>query len=203
VKAARRVREAVRGNGPVERPEPRPGPTSQHAAAASGAPVAPATRRALRRGSPTAEDPATAGSRVGAENPGTASDQRSRGQSTWRSQSASRHHDRSLRPSDGRPSAARSGAELEGAARPITYPQGNAPRPRTHLEVSTDAIRCVPDGGSLGAGLTTSSGHAGACTQKSGGPLRASASGGRARARRCLSRTGSATRCSVRDQTSR
>ena len=30
VKAARRVREAVRGNGPVERPEPRPGPTSQH-----------------------------------------------------------------------------------------------------------------------------------------------------------------------------
>ena len=28
VKAARRVREAVRGNGPVERPEPRPGPTS-------------------------------------------------------------------------------------------------------------------------------------------------------------------------------
>src|SRR5680860_1246245 len=28
VKAARRVREAVRGNGPVERPEPRLGPTS-------------------------------------------------------------------------------------------------------------------------------------------------------------------------------
>src|SRR5439155_1853888 len=31
VKAARRVREAVRGNGPVERPEPRLGPTSQRA----------------------------------------------------------------------------------------------------------------------------------------------------------------------------
>ena len=36
VKAARRVREAVRGNGPVERPAPRPGPASQHRAAASG-----------------------------------------------------------------------------------------------------------------------------------------------------------------------
>ena len=35
VKAARRVREAVRGNGPVERPEPRLGPTSQRSPAAS------------------------------------------------------------------------------------------------------------------------------------------------------------------------
>ena len=34
---ARRVREAVRGNGPVERPTPRLGPTSQHS---SPAPVA-------------------------------------------------------------------------------------------------------------------------------------------------------------------
>src|SRR3954468_1294673 len=42
VKVARRVREAVRGNGPVERPEPRPGPTSQRAAAASGAGAAAA-----------------------------------------------------------------------------------------------------------------------------------------------------------------
>ena len=37
-KAARRVREAVRENGPVERPEPRPGPTSQRS------PAAPHTR---------------------------------------------------------------------------------------------------------------------------------------------------------------
>ena len=35
VKVARRVREAVRGNGPVERPAPRPGPTSQREEAAS------------------------------------------------------------------------------------------------------------------------------------------------------------------------
>src|SRR4051794_36504164 len=38
VKAARRVREAVRGNGPVERPAPRLGPTSQRA------PATPITR---------------------------------------------------------------------------------------------------------------------------------------------------------------
>jgi hypothetical protein len=39
---ARRVREAVRGNGPVERSEPRPGPTSQHSPAAPVAPTAAA-----------------------------------------------------------------------------------------------------------------------------------------------------------------
>ena len=45
VKVARRVREAVRGNGPVERPEPRPGPTSQRPAATSSAAPSPATPR--------------------------------------------------------------------------------------------------------------------------------------------------------------
>ena len=45
VRVARRVREAVRGNGPVERPEPRPGPTSQHAPAASSVASTPARRR--------------------------------------------------------------------------------------------------------------------------------------------------------------
>jgi hypothetical protein len=44
VKVARRVREAVRGNGPVERPEPRPGPTSQHAPPTPIAPSTPARR---------------------------------------------------------------------------------------------------------------------------------------------------------------
>src|SRR3954454_1744575 len=43
VKAARRVREAVRGNGPVERPEPRLGPTSQRAAPAPCVTAAAAT----------------------------------------------------------------------------------------------------------------------------------------------------------------
>src|SRR5690349_7052831 len=41
-RVARRVREAVRGHGPVERPAPRPGPTSQHRASASGTAVAAA-----------------------------------------------------------------------------------------------------------------------------------------------------------------
>jgi hypothetical protein len=50
VKVARRVREAVRGNGPVERPEPRPGPTSQRTAAPSSAATAPTMSRTVRRG---------------------------------------------------------------------------------------------------------------------------------------------------------
>jgi hypothetical protein len=63
VKAARRVREAVRGNGPVERPAPRLGPTSQRSSATphpgSGCSLAP-TPRAARQTKPTRSDGATA-----------------------------------------------------------------------------------------------------------------------------------------------
>ena len=63
VKVARRVREAVRGNGPVERPEPRPGPTSQPKATASSTAAAstpsgsPCPRAGLR------QNPASPGAR--------------------------------------------------------------------------------------------------------------------------------------------
>src|SRR3954451_12389607 len=61
VKVARRVREAVRGNGPVERPEPRPGPTtSQHKATAPSAAAAPATSgSALPRAGPRPDSAST------------------------------------------------------------------------------------------------------------------------------------------------
>ena len=62
MKAARRVREAVRGNGPVERPEPRPGPTSQHRAAASSAAAAAAAPDIAGSRAGSWRDPASTGS---------------------------------------------------------------------------------------------------------------------------------------------
>jgi len=69
VKVARRVREAVRGNGPVEKPAPRPGPTSQRPTAASGAAAATAAPnvagcRAGSRQDSASTDPGRARQRV-------------------------------------------------------------------------------------------------------------------------------------------